>query len=197
MITEFAELSGVTISRKWEPRVTHVIASINENGACRRTLKFMMGILEGKWILSIDCKYILLFCQQRNMHVWNHIKATKCYSVVYLLLPGIKACMKDTKYVSEEPYEISMDVHGIREGPHIGRQRALNKVKFRLSVMLTPVFRIFPSNWFLSSSKYAETKTVQWTEVLHNGRFRAYLQRVSSRSDCSSRRNNPVQAAYF
>ncbi|CAA7054605.1 unnamed protein product [Microthlaspi erraticum] len=94
VITEFAELSGVTISTKWEPSVTHVIVSVDENGACRRTLKFMMGILEGKWILSID---------------W------------------IKACMKDTKYVSEEPYEISMDVHGIREGPHIGRQRALNK----------------------------------------------------------------------
>ncbi|KFK28705.1 hypothetical protein AALP_AA7G035900 [Arabis alpina] len=94
VITEFAELSGVTISRKWEPSVTHVIASVNENGACKRTLKFMMGILEGKWILSVD---------------W------------------IKECMKNTKYVSEEPYEISMDVHGIRQGPYLGRQRASNK----------------------------------------------------------------------
>ena len=57
VISEFAEVSGVTISRKWEPRVTHIIASINDNGACKRTLKFMMGVLEGKWILSIDCKY--------------------------------------------------------------------------------------------------------------------------------------------
>ncbi|RID50338.1 hypothetical protein BRARA_H01075 [Brassica rapa] len=94
VISEFAELSGVTVSRKWERRVTHVIASINENGACKRTLKFMMGILEGKWILSID---------------W------------------IKACMKNGEYVSEEPYEISIDVHGTRQGPYIGRQRALNK----------------------------------------------------------------------
>ncbi|KAF8114992.1 hypothetical protein N665_0030s0041 [Sinapis alba] len=94
VISEFAELSGVAISRKWEPRVTHVIASINENGSCKRTLKFMMGILEGKWILSID---------------W------------------IKACMKAREYVSEEPYEISIDVHGTRQGPFTGRQRALNK----------------------------------------------------------------------
>ncbi|CAN7132517.1 unnamed protein product [Brassica rapa subsp. narinosa] len=94
VILEFTELSGVTVSRKWERRVTHVIASINENGACKRTLKFMMGILEGKWILSID---------------W------------------IKACMKNGEYVSEEPYEISIDVHGTRQGPYIGRQRALNK----------------------------------------------------------------------
>ncbi|CAH8345968.1 unnamed protein product [Eruca vesicaria subsp. sativa] len=94
VISEFAELSGVTISRKWESRVTHIIASINENGACKRTLKFMMGVLEGKWILSID---------------W------------------IKACMKNKEYVTEEPYEISIDVHGTRQGPYIGRQRALNK----------------------------------------------------------------------
>ncbi|KAJ0239392.1 Protein BREAST CANCER SUSCEPTIBILITY 1 [Hirschfeldia incana] len=94
VISEFAELSGVTISRKWEPRVTHVIASINENGACKRTLKFMMGVLEGKWILSID---------------W------------------IKACMNNREYVTEERYEISVDVHGTRQGPYIGRQRALNK----------------------------------------------------------------------
>ncbi|CAH8275903.1 unnamed protein product [Arabidopsis lyrata] len=94
VITEFEELTGVTISKNWEPTVTHVIASINENGACKRTLKFMMAILEGKWILTID---------------W------------------IKACMKNTKYVSEEPYEITMDVHGVREGPYVGRQRALKK----------------------------------------------------------------------
>ncbi|KAG2244583.1 hypothetical protein Bca4012_023493 [Brassica carinata] len=94
VISEFGELSGVTISRKWEPRVTHIIASINENGACKRTLKFMMGVLEGKWILSTD---------------W------------------IKACMNNREYVTEEPYEISVDVHGTRQGPYIGRQRALNK----------------------------------------------------------------------
>ncbi|CAN7109352.1 unnamed protein product [Brassica rapa subsp. narinosa] len=94
VISEFAELSGVTISRKWEPRVTHIIASINDNGACKRTLKFMMGVLEGKWILSID---------------W------------------IKACMNNREYVTEEPYEISIDVHGTRQGPYIGRQRALDK----------------------------------------------------------------------
>jgi len=57
VIAEFAELSGVTISKNWDSTVTHVIASINENGACKRTLKFMMAILEGKWILTIDCQY--------------------------------------------------------------------------------------------------------------------------------------------
>ena len=123
MILEFAELSGVTVSRKWELRVTHVIASTNENGSCKRTLKFMMGILEGKWILSIDCKYY----QQRNMYVGD---IPNQQDVCISFLAGIKACMKNGEYVSEEPYEISIDVHGTRQGPYIGRQRALNKVCF-------------------------------------------------------------------
>jgi len=56
----FEELSGVTVIKKWDSRVTHVIASVDENGACRRTLKYLMGIIEGKWILNIECKHNLL-----------------------------------------------------------------------------------------------------------------------------------------
>lgn len=43
--------------KKWDSSVTHVIASTDENRAFRRTLKVLMGILEGKWILSMDCKF--------------------------------------------------------------------------------------------------------------------------------------------
>lgn len=43
--------------QKWNPIVTHVIASTDENGACKRTFKVLMGILEGKWILSVECQY--------------------------------------------------------------------------------------------------------------------------------------------
>ncbi|KAI3741559.1 hypothetical protein L1987_59233 [Smallanthus sonchifolius] len=53
-IEKFEKLSGVTILKKWDSRVTHVIASVDENGACRRTLKYLMGIIEGKWILNIE-----------------------------------------------------------------------------------------------------------------------------------------------
>lgn len=56
VVNEFESLSGVTILKKWESSVTHVIASTDENGACRRTLKYLMGVLEGKWILSVNCK---------------------------------------------------------------------------------------------------------------------------------------------
>ncbi|KAI3680974.1 hypothetical protein L6452_35754 [Arctium lappa] len=53
-IARFESLSGVMVLKKWDSRVTHVIASVDENGACRRTLKYLMGILEGKWILTIE-----------------------------------------------------------------------------------------------------------------------------------------------
>ncbi|XP_057983911.1 uncharacterized protein LOC131168474 isoform X2 [Malania oleifera] len=54
IVSEFERLSGLKVLKKWNSSVTHVIASTDENGACRRTLKILMAILEGKWILSIE-----------------------------------------------------------------------------------------------------------------------------------------------
>ncbi|KAJ8758777.1 hypothetical protein K2173_000498 [Erythroxylum novogranatense] len=53
-IAGFERLCGVTVLKKWDSNVTHVIASTDENGACRRTFKFLIGILEGRWILNIE-----------------------------------------------------------------------------------------------------------------------------------------------
>ncbi|KAL4302572.1 hypothetical protein GQ457_10G022330 [Hibiscus cannabinus] len=94
IISEFEKLAGVTVLKRWDSNVTHIIASTDENGACKRTLKFLMGILEGKWILNIN---------------W------------------VKACIKAMKPADELPYEISIDVHGIRDGPRLGRLRLQNK----------------------------------------------------------------------
>lgn len=55
VISAFEKLSGAKVIKKYDSSVTHVITSTDENGACRRTIKFMMGILEGKWILDIEC----------------------------------------------------------------------------------------------------------------------------------------------
>ncbi|XP_062012669.1 protein BREAST CANCER SUSCEPTIBILITY 1 homolog [Rosa rugosa] len=93
-VAEFEKLSGVTVLKKWDSSITHIVAPIDENGACRRTLKVLLGILEGKWILSMG---------------W------------------IKACMEAMKLVNEEPYEISVDIYGIRDGPRLGRLRLQNK----------------------------------------------------------------------
>lgn len=40
--------------------MTHVIAGTDEQGAARRTLKYLMAILEGKWIVQADCKSSVL-----------------------------------------------------------------------------------------------------------------------------------------
>ncbi|KAL6567273.1 hypothetical protein OROGR_000941 [Orobanche gracilis] len=93
-VAEFENLSGLIILKNWDATVTHVVTSTDENGACRRTLKYLMGVLEGKWILSVE---------------W------------------IKACIGAGELVDEHLHEISIDIHGIRDGPRLGRLRLLNK----------------------------------------------------------------------
>ncbi|KAJ6423788.1 hypothetical protein OIU84_024711 [Salix udensis] len=94
IVSEFESLSGVTVLKNWDLSVTHVIASTDENGTCRRTLKVLKGILKGTWIVNIE---------------W------------------VKACIKSMKLVEEMRYEITADVHGIRDGPRNGRLRVLNR----------------------------------------------------------------------
>lgn len=42
--------------------ITHVISSVNKNRQCHRTLKYLHGLLLGKWIVSSQCK----FCGQQQ-----------------------------------------------------------------------------------------------------------------------------------
>lgn len=53
-VAKFASLMGAVVSDMWSKEVTHVIAGTDENGAAKRTAKFLMGILEGKWIIKKD-----------------------------------------------------------------------------------------------------------------------------------------------
>ncbi|CAH9110704.1 unnamed protein product [Cuscuta epithymum] len=94
IVSDFKRLSGATVVKTWDTSVTHIIASIDEKGACRRTLKYLMGVLGGKWILTIE---------------W------------------IKACLNAAEHVDEQPYEIEVDTHGVRDGPRLGRLRMTNK----------------------------------------------------------------------
>lgn len=55
IVSEFERISKVKLLKKWDSCVTHIIASTDENGACKRTIKYLMGILEGKWILNVNC----------------------------------------------------------------------------------------------------------------------------------------------
>uniref|UniRef100_A0A7N0T7R9 Uncharacterized protein n=1 Tax=Kalanchoe fedtschenkoi TaxID=63787 RepID=A0A7N0T7R9_KALFE len=45
---------GIRVTKYWKPDVTHVITSTDANGACCRSLKFLMGISHGVWILKIN-----------------------------------------------------------------------------------------------------------------------------------------------
>ncbi|XP_024984241.1 BRCA1-associated RING domain protein 1 isoform X1 [Cynara cardunculus var. scolymus] len=53
-LIEFARSSGTIVSKYWKPNVTHVIAAVDSNGACTRTLKVLMAILNGKWIVTVE-----------------------------------------------------------------------------------------------------------------------------------------------
>lgn len=54
LLVEFATMCGATVTKAWNPNVTHVIAATDGSGACSRTLKFLMAILKGIWILKTD-----------------------------------------------------------------------------------------------------------------------------------------------
>nr|GEV53251.1 BRCA1-associated RING domain protein 1 [Tanacetum cinerariifolium] len=55
-LVDFARGNGAVVSKYWRKDVTHVIAATDSTGACTRTLKVLMAILNGKWILTTECK---------------------------------------------------------------------------------------------------------------------------------------------
>jgi hypothetical protein len=59
-LAEFSVLTGASLVKVWSSNVTHVIAGTDGQGAARRTLKYLMAILEGKWIVQADCKSSVL-----------------------------------------------------------------------------------------------------------------------------------------
>lgn len=122
LLNEFARLTGATIAKAWKPKITHVIASTNEHGACSRTLKVLMAILEGKWVLRTDCKHFLIV----SISLFTDYSS----NIIHVMskFTGIKACLEAGTPVEEEPYEITHDVNGSFDGPRIGRTRAMTKV---------------------------------------------------------------------
>ncbi|KAL6652401.1 hypothetical protein ACP70R_011326 [Stipagrostis hirtigluma subsp. patula] len=54
ILDQFEHLTGITVINNWRPNVTHVIANTDERGACARTLKVLMAILAGKWVLNVN-----------------------------------------------------------------------------------------------------------------------------------------------
>lgn len=69
-LVKFASSCGAAVSRCWKPNVTHVIAATDANGAYTRTLKVLMAILNGRWIVTMDCK---LSSDSRNLCLNNAV----------------------------------------------------------------------------------------------------------------------------
>ena len=57
LLVKFGKMNGVAVSKFWNPNVTHIIAATDENGACTRTLKVLMAVLNGRWVVKVDCTY--------------------------------------------------------------------------------------------------------------------------------------------
>ncbi|KAG6663422.1 hypothetical protein CIPAW_02G025900 [Carya illinoinensis] len=60
LVLKFASMCGATVTKFWKSNVTHVIATTDAQDACTRTLKVLMAILNGRWILKIGCKLPLM-----------------------------------------------------------------------------------------------------------------------------------------
>ncbi|KAM7521740.1 hypothetical protein LguiA_011642 [Lonicera macranthoides] len=114
-LVNFASDYDATVTSCWKTNVTHVIAATDGKGACKRTLKVLMAILNGRWILTLD---------------W------------------LKACIEAKKPLDEEPYEVSLDNHGCRDGPRTGRLRASGNAP-----KLFDSFKFFFSGHFVPADK--------------------------------------------
>ncbi|KAL3831245.1 hypothetical protein ACJMK2_023019 [Sinanodonta woodiana] len=42
------------VAEEFTPEVTHLVIGCNQNGTCPRTIKYLHGVLTGKWIVSFD-----------------------------------------------------------------------------------------------------------------------------------------------
>ncbi|XP_033762661.1 BRCA1-associated RING domain protein 1-like [Pecten maximus] len=49
-----AALLNAKVVQDFSPEVTHVITSNNQDGQCPRTIKYLMAVLQGKWVINMD-----------------------------------------------------------------------------------------------------------------------------------------------
>lgn len=122
-ITETLEQNRLKITRhetlnRSSSNVTHVVTELDENGICRRTEKYLQGIIFGKWIVDISCEYAILL----------RYRPGSTNYVTFLDL-GLVESAKAQKWLPEEPFEAYGDsVLGLTHGPSRGRERQMAKV---------------------------------------------------------------------
>lgn len=110
-LLNFASSYGATVSRCWNPNVTHVIAATDENGACTRTLKVLMAILNGRWILTMDCEPHISF---------HSLCLPKLFTLFLLLPPSLSfAGLKYWKVVFVSSFVLCLSIEMINDNSGI------------------------------------------------------------------------------
>jgi hypothetical protein len=93
--------------------VTHVITSVDKKKQCHRTLKYLYGIMLGKWIVTPQCKF--------------DTRDDLLHSLIYIFLTGLMDSMKAKKWLPEIDYQVKGDAKsGLTNAPQKGRQRLEN-----------------------------------------------------------------------
>lgn len=99
--------------------VTHIITSVDNKRLCKRTFKYLQGVLEGKWIVTPACKFR-----------WYCIHVSKKY--ILGLIDSIHA----DRWLPEDAYEVKGDhVTGITQAPIKGRERVQQDVRTTLCLL--------------------------------------------------------------
>jgi hypothetical protein len=102
--------------------VTHVITAVDSRRQCRRTLKYMLGILRGVWIVSDACACVCVRARS-DRHALTCARGA-----------GITASAEAGQWLPEAPFEVQGDlVFGQGRGPTLGRTAAPHKVARRLA----------------------------------------------------------------
>ncbi|CEG83974.1 hypothetical protein RMATCC62417_17834 [Rhizopus microsporus] len=99
--------------------VTHIITSVDNKRLCKRTFKYLQGVLEGKWIVTPACKFR-----------WCCIDVSKKYIL------GLIESIHADRWLPEDTYEVKGDhVTGITQAPIKGRERIQQDVRATLCLL--------------------------------------------------------------
>ncbi|KAJ0752154.1 putative RNA recognition motif domain, BRCT domain, RNA-binding domain superfamily [Helianthus annuus] len=90
MMVDFARTNGALVSKYWKDNVTHEIADTYANGACTRTLKVLMAILNGKWVVTMECTAFNLSGRSYDLQVQINMNVTLAF--YFFRVNGVCRC---------------------------------------------------------------------------------------------------------
>ena len=125
-VDKFVRMFKGKIYKEFSENITHVIVYPNQDAGssqAKRTLKYLHGLIEGCWIVTYRCKYLVL-----------RGKIVNC--CVFLI--GIQDSIVRNQVLDEEDYEITEDGFGVG-APKFCRLQ-VDRIFIRLTIGLTLLF---------------------------------------------------------